>query len=320
MLDGSDLAALAALHALLETGSVTGAARRIGLSTPAMSHALARLRARLGDPLLVRSGRGMARTPRAEALRPAVRAALDAAQAVFRAPEDFDPAQIDRALTLSATDYVWHVLGAALDTALAAEAPGLRLQVVPNAVDDGARLRAGQTDLAIGIYGTLPPELLTRPLLSDRLVCVVRQDHPTVGDTITAAEFAALPHIQVAPRGRPGGYVDEQLALRGLSRRVVRAVPFFRAGLELCAASDRILSVSERIARRLGPELGLRILEPPLPWAPFVLSLVWHPRDDADPAHRWVRDRLQQVADVEAGPAQAEARRWLSPTDPTGRL
>jgi DNA-binding transcriptional LysR family regulator len=316
-MESSDLAALGTLDALLQEVSVSRAAQRLGLSTPAVSHALARLRERFGDPLLVRAGRGMVLTPRAEALKPRVRDAMSMASLVFEDEAEFAPDRMERSFTVAMTDYVLLVFGGALDARLRASAPGLRLRVVPNAVDDAARLRAGETDLAVGIYGELPPELKTRPIITDRLVCVVREGHPSVKRRLSLARFVELEHVQIAPRGRPGGYVDERLAERGLSRRVTRAVPYFQVALEMTAGSDRVLTVSERIARQLGPALGLRILEPPLPLEPFALAMVWHPRFDADAGHRWLRERLVEVTrSMDAMPHETPRRR-LSRTDPT---
>lgn len=316
-MESTDLASLAALDALLQEASVSRAARRLGLSTPAVSHALARLRERFDDPLLVRAGRRMVLTPRAEELKPRVRDAVSVASAVFEPRGDFDPARVERGFTVSVTDYVLLVFGGAIDEAISHAAPGLDLQFVPNAVDDAERLRTGTTDLAVGIYGDLPPELKLRPIITDRFVCVVREDHPDVKKRLTLRRFVSLEHIQVAPRGRPGGYVDELLAARGLARRVARAVPYFQVALEMAARSDRVLTVSERIARKLGPQLGLRVLEPPLPLEPFALSLLWHPRLDADPAHRWLRSSLVEVTASMDAIAHAGPRRRLSRSDPT---
>lgn len=318
MLEPSDLSSLAALDALLQEVSVSRAARRLGLSTPAMSHALARLRERFGDPLLVRAGRTMVLTPRAEALQAAVHEAVQAASRIFTEEPDFDPERMRRTLRVSVTDYVLTIFGVAFDEAVRASAPGLDLRFIPNAVDDPERLRTGETDLAIGIYGELPPELKTRPIISDRLVCVVRHGHPVVKRRLTLPHFLTLEHIQVAPRGQPGGYVDELLEARGEKRRVARTVPYFRAALDLVASSDRILTVSERIARALAPSLGLDVLEPPLPLEPFVLSMVWHPRLDADPGHRWLRERLLEVTQAMEALAHPRGRRRLGRRDPTG--
>lgn len=308
-MESSDLAALATLDALLAESSVTGAARRLGLSTPAVSHALAKLRERFDDPLLVRAGRAMVLTTRAELLRPRVVDAMASVARVFEAPETLDPSRLQRTFTVSVTDYVLAVFGPKLDAALEASAPGVDLRTIPNAPDDAERLRTGASDLAVGIYASLPPELKMRPIITDRLVCVVRREHPKVKRRLTLDQFVALPHVQVAPRGQPGGYVDDLLAERGLQRRVTRAVPYFRTGLEMVSRSDRLLTISERIVQLLASDLDLRILEPPLPLEPYALSMVWHPRLDADPAHRWFREQLLAVTAAMDALSHRRARR-----------
>ncbi len=312
-MESTDFTALVALDALLQESSVSGAARRLGLSTPAMSHALARIRERFDDPILVRAGRSMVLTPRAEALRPRVRNAIAAAEQALAPETPFSPGTLEREFTVHVTDAVLHILGAALDSAARHEAPGLALRFVPNSPADADRLRAGDADLAVGIYGELPPEMRLRQLLTDRFVCVVRADHPSVNKRLTLKHFTALDHVQVAPRGRPGGYVDDLLAERGLARRVTRAVPYFDAALELVAGTDYVLTVSERIARGRADRLGLRILEPPLPLEPYALNLVWHPRLDADPAHAYLRDLFVRAAEHAASDRHPGARRRLSP-------
>jgi DNA-binding transcriptional LysR family regulator len=316
-LQSSDLGLLATLDALLQESSVSRAGRRLGLSTPATSHALARLRERFDDPLLVRAGRRMVLTPRAEQLKPQVRRAVAEAERVFEEPETFEPRALERSFTLSVTDYVMDVIGGALDESLREEAPGVDLRFVPNTLQDAEALRRGDSDLTIGIYGDLPPELRTRPALTDRFVCAVRHDHPVIKKRLTLRQYVRLSHVQIAPRGQPGGYVDQLLADRGERRRVARAVPYFRTALEIVARSDDVLTVSWRLAERYAPNLGLRLLEPPLPLEPYTLSLVWHPRFDADPSHRWLRQRvLEQCQRVEGG-APGPGRRRLDPGDPT---
>ena len=313
----ADLSSLAMLDALLQEASVTKAARRMGVSTPAASHALAKLRERTGDPLLVRAGKAMVLTPHAEALRPLARDAVAAASRVFERDEGFSPETMRRELTVSLTDYVLLVFGSALDEVLTAEAPGLDVRFLPNAVEDGERLRSGGTDLALGIYGPLPPELKARPIITDRLVCVLRREHPQSGEALTLERFTRMEHIQIAPRGRPGGYLDQVLAAQGTRRRVARAVPYFQVALEMAATSDRALVVSERIARKLAPALGLKIFEVPLELKPFALSMVWHPRFQADRGHAWFRERLVQVTAGRDGLSHANARRQLEQGDPT---
>lgn len=316
-MDASDLGLLVSLDALLQEGSVTGAARRVGLSTPAMSHALARIRERLGDPILVRAGRGMLLTPRALALRPQVHQVVTDARRTLEPERPFVPAELTRTFVVHATDYVLAVLGTAVDRILRREAPRLCVRFVPNTPDDAVMLRDRGSDLAVGIYGELPQEMRTRQLLTDRFVCVVRQGHPALGKRLDLARFVALDHVQVAPRGLPGGYLDDVLRERGLTRHVARAVPYFVTALELVAATDYVVTISERIARRHAAALRLEVVEAPLRLRPYALSLVWHPRVDPDPGHRFVRDGFLRAAAEVAAERHDAPRTRLDASDPT---
>lgn len=315
-MESTDLRLLGYLDALLQEGSVTGAARRVGLSTPAMSHALSRLREQLKDPILVRAGRGMVLTPRADALKGRVHLALAEAHAALAPELAFEPRTLSRPFVIHATDYVLAVVGPSVDRIFAREAPLLPLRFVPNTPEDATRLREGGSDLAIGIYGELPQEMRSQRLLTDRFVCVVRDGHP-IGKRLTLAEFVRAQHVQVAPRGLPGGYLDEVLRARGLSRHVARAVPYFLSALQLVAQTDYLLTVSERVARSMGAPLGLRILEPPLALQPYALGLVWHPRFDGDAAHRFVREAFVRAARQSAADLHEGALSRLVVGDPT---
>lgn len=288
----SDLAALGVLDALLQETSVSRAAEKTGLSTPAVSHALNRLRARFDDPLLVRAGRSMVLTPRAEALRPLVHDAMAAAALVFAPVEPEDLTAIQRRLTLAMSDYVTMLIGARFDEGLRTHAPNLDLRIVLNTPDDPERLRLGDVDMVVGIYARLPPEVKRRKVVVDRLVCVLRREHPAVNKRLTLRQYLAAEHLQVAPRGRPGGIVDATLAARGEQRRVARAVPFFRFALELVAETDYLLTVPERLAHRFADRFDLRVLELPFEMKPYALSLVWHPRYDGDRPHRFLREHI----------------------------
>jgi DNA-binding transcriptional LysR family regulator len=316
-MESADLGLLVTLDALLQEGSVTGAARRVGLSTPAMSHALARIRERLGDPILVRSGRGMLLTPRAEALKPRVHSVVAEARQTLAPERPFVARELDRTFVVHATDYVLTVLGLVVDRSLREEAPRVCLRFVPNTADDPALLRDGGSDLAVGIYGDLPQEMRSRQLLTDRFVCAIREGHPLVGKRLSLAQFVQLSHIQVTPRGKPGGYLDDVLREKGLRRTVARAVPYFVTALQLAAQTDHALVVSERIARQLAPSLGLRILEVPIELRPYALSLVWHPRFDGDAGHRFLRAVLARAAQEVAGDQHEGPRTRLDASDPT---
>lgn len=315
-MDASDFGLLATLDALLQEGSVTGAARRMSLSTPAMSHALARIRELLGDPVLVRSGRGMLLTPRAEALKDRVHAIVNDGRLALAAEGTFVARELAQTFVVRGSDYVLNVLGLVVDRILRAEAPAVCLRFAPNTPDDALHLRDGESDLAVGIYGDLPQEMRSRTLLTDRFVCAVRQDHPDIGKRISAEHFLRLPHIQVAPRGKPGGYIDDLLREKGVERKVARAVPYFVTALQLTAQTDYLLTISERIAKQLGPQFGLKILEVPFDMRPYALSLVWHPRFDGNPAHQFLREVFVRAAREAAGDQHPLPRTRLDASDP----
>lgn len=316
-MESTDLGLLVSLDALLQEGSVTGAARRLGLSTPAMSHALARIRDRLDDPILVRSGRGMLLTPRALTLKPQVHSVVNEARRTLQPERPFVAAELSRTFVVHATDYVLTILGGTVDRILRDEAPHVCIRFVPNTPDDAALLRDQGSDLAVGIYGDLPSEMRARQLLTDRFVCAVRKGHPGVGKRFTLQQFVGLPQVQVAPRGKPGGYVDDVLAARGLSRTVARAVPYFVTALQLVSETDYLLTISERIAKRYEHALGLRLFEVPVKLRPYALSLLWHPRVDSDAGHRFLRDVFLRAARSVAGERHDQPRTRLDVTDPT---
>lgn len=293
---GIDANLLISLDALLREGSVTKAARRVGLTQSAMSHALGRLREQLGDPLLVRAGRQMVLTPRAEALAPRVARVVREMTQIFASEESLDPSALERSFSIRTTDLVQFVLMPELDTILNLEAPRVDLLVSPLIDQEIEPLRTGSSDLAVGVFRDLPPDIRQQALFTDRFVCLVRQGHPAATSGLTLAQYASLPHVLVAPRGKVSGAVDRRLAEHGIKRRIARLVPHFLIAPFIVARSDAIVTLSERLAQRLVPLLGLETLEPPVALEPYTLSMTWHERYDADPAHRWLRDALLRAA------------------------
>jgi len=306
LVDARDLGLLLTLDALLQEVSVTRAARRLGLSTPGTSHALARIRRRLGDPILVRAGRQMVLTPRAERLRPHVRSLVEEASRVLRPPGPFVPRTLAHTFTVFATDHALLVLGRAVDRLVRTEAPQVSLRFLPAVADDWLALREGSADLSVRLPELVPPEFRSRPLLTEPFVCVVRRGHPRVRSRLTLAQYLGLEHLVVAPDGK-AGQVDEVLAARGLERRIRRTLPCMDVALRIVAETDYVLTVSGSAATAAAVALDLRILPPPLALEPTALQLLWHPRLDNEPANAWLRDVFVRAAESTSPAASSKA-------------
>ncbi len=289
-LSSFDLNLLVVLDALLETRSVKKAAARVSLSPSAVSHALSRLRDALADPLLVRAGRQLVLTPRAEGIRPRVHRALEELTGALRFEETLIPEQLQRTFRIAATDYAELIALGPISDALSRTAPGVTLQSQVLGADAAERLRANDYELALGVFFTLPDDIRRRSLLHEEFVCVLRRGHPALKRKLTLERYASLSHVLVSPRGGPRGVVDEFLEREGTSRRVARTVASFFAAPRLVAGTDYVLTLPERVARQLAADLDLVIRRPPVPLTGFDLELVWHRRYDDDPAHRWLRD------------------------------
>ena len=295
-----DLNMLITLDALLAEGSVAGAARRLRLSPSAMSRALARLREATGDPLLVRAGRGLVPTPRALDLRDRVRHLVQEAEAALRPADTLDVGQLTRTFTLRTSDGFVESYGAALLTRVAGEAPDVRIRFLAKPDKDSGPLRDGSVDLETGVVvKDSGPELRTQSLFHDRFIGVVRPGHPLTTGEITPARFAAGRHVLVSRRGDDRGLVDEALERLGLRRSVVATVGGFGAALALVRGTDLIVSVPER--HSAGLRAGLHGFALPFPAPEVTVSLIWHPRLDADPAHRWLRGCVRDVTALACG-------------------
>lgn len=294
-LAGVDLNLLTALDALLEDRHVTRAARRVGVSQPAMSHSLRRLRELLGDPLLVRTARGMEATPRAGELRPAVRAALEAAAVVLQAAPAFDP-RAERTFTVATADQPALQLLPPLIARIAERAPGVAIQLRTVPIDITTALAEGGLDLVIGVFGDAPAQTRTELLWADGFLSVVRRGGPDTRGPFTLARFLARPHLLVAPGGRPGSVVDDLLAQRGLARRVAVTVPHFLLAPALVAASALVWTAPATFARTVARRYPLAVRPPPLAIPAFAIAMRWHVRVDRDPGLAWLREQLRAVA------------------------
>lgn len=297
-----DLNLLVALDVLLAEGTVTGAARRLGLSSSAMSRALTRLRAATGDPLLVRAGRGLVPTPRAVALRDRVHELARDVQAVLR-PQivHLDIASLELTFTIRVSKAFLEFLSGPVVAAVTQAAPRVCLRFVPKPDKDARPLREGLIDLEIGVLGTSAPEIRTQLLFHDRLVGVARLGHPLLGSTVVTPEsYAACGHVVASKETDTIGPIDAALARLGLERTIRVVVPGYPDAMRIARQSDLVALVPHSC---LGNSLttdhaamsGLTAFELPVPTPAFNISAMWHPRMDADPAHRWLRDTVMSV-------------------------
>lgn len=305
----SDLNLLIALDALLAEESVTAAADRVGLSGPAMSRALGRIRRALDDPVLVRAGQRMVPTPRALEIRAEVRRLVESARALLAPRAPTEPAALEREFTLQANDLFVTVFGPGLLARVAQEAPRVTLRFLGEGHLDLPLLRDGAADLELGVLGRQPPEIRTEPLYTDRAVAVLRAGHPLGDGPLTPRRFAAAPQVNFSRRGRLTGPVDTALAAYGLRRRVIATVPTYAAALMMLRESDALGLGPERSGARTVRALGLRTLPIPLDLPDMPVALAWHPRNDADGGHRWLRDVVRRVVRDEVGEGPQEAPR-----------
>jgi DNA-binding transcriptional LysR family regulator len=293
-----DLNLLVTLDVLLSEGSVARAAQRLRLSPSAMSRALARLRETTGDPLLVRAGRGLVPTPRALELRERVGQLVQDAEAVLRPAEALDLKRLVRTFTLRTSDGFAENFGPDLIARVGKDAPGVRLRFMQKLDKDSAPLRDGSVDLEAGVVGeTTGPEVRAQALFRDRFIGVVRMGHPLSQGEITPARYAAARHVFVSRRGFDRGSIDKALELLGLEREIATIVSGFSTALALARTSDLIASVPEQHTGNL--RTGMHSFALPVATPDVTVSLLWHPRQDADPAHRWLRGCVRDTCTMQ---------------------
>ncbi|MFF0157993.1 LysR family transcriptional regulator [Streptomyces sp. NPDC005263] len=286
-----DLNLLAALDALLEEGSVAGAAERLHVTAPAMSRSLGRIRRTTGDQILVRTGRTMTPTPYAIAVREQVHELLQQVQGVLAPSRALDLTTLERTFTLRWHDSLVALSGPALLAAVREQAPGVRLRFIAESSIDTPELRRGEVDLEANANRPTAPDLRADRVAETQHVIVVRRGHPlTRVKAVTAARYAEAEHITVSRRGRLGNALDDALERLGLTRRVVATVPTDGAAFEFVRGSDLLVTAPESTTRSAATALGLTLLPLPLEVPPAAVYLSWHQRYDTDPAHVWLRD------------------------------
>ncbi len=287
---GVDLNLLKALDALLDTRSVTKAAERLGLTQPAVSGMLTRLRETFDDPLFIRSQRGVLPTPRAEALALPLRQALMDIQALL-APQAFLPAKAAMTVTIAATDYAQKAVLLPLMSALRREAPGIRISVRPVDLSGfSQQMESGTLDMALVTPDMALDTMHSRMLFSETYSCILRPGHPAAGTPLDLDRFCALDHALMSHDGSKfRGATDTALEALGRSRRVAAVVPSFLILIDLVRESDLVAMVPSRL---LADVKDLLVVPPPIPIPGFAKILVWHERLQSDPAQKWIRDRL----------------------------
>ena len=296
---GIDLNLLVAFDALMEERNVTRAAARVGVSQPAMSAALARLRALLADPLFFRSAAGLLPTARARDLAEPIAHALRQIEAALVTSPAFAPGEAVLTCKLGLPDYPAFVLLPALMASLAHTAPGITLDVRPFGHRDEAvdLLDAGVIDAAIGVPPSqLDGRILTRPLLRDRFVTIVASSHPAARRALTLAAYLKLTHILVSPEGDLFGLVDQVLGQQGKRRKTGLTLPHMFAVPAIVARTDMVATVLRRVALHAQASHQVTLLAPPVDLPEVGFDLLWHRRSATHPAQVWFREWIEQVA------------------------
>lgn len=292
-----DLNLLRVFLALMEERSVTRAADRLGITQPALSNALNRLRDILQDPLFIRERYGMQPTPKAEELAPVVIEAIGQLDGLVLGQQSFDPMNAKMLVTIAPNSYVEYVLIPAVVAKLRVQAPGIKLRITPYGNDLAETgVMSGTTSLVLGRIVDPPDNLVVQHLMDDSLACVVRADHPLIGDTMTKAQYEDLKHVNVMPPGKMRAGLFQALDRHGLKREVAVSVTHFLSVPEIISVTDYCTTLPDQICRRLANDSRLKVLPTPVDLGMFPVDIAWHVRYRHDPAHRWLRNMIEEVA------------------------
>ena len=297
-LSNFNLNLLLALDGLLSQRSVTAAAKRVRVTPSAMSHSLSELRHLLGDPLLVRSGRGMVLTPRAEALVRPLHTLLMDAERLLGGGAAFDPATTARRFVIAAADFLATLLMPALLDAAAREAPGTSLEIVPSSRRGNAwLLETGDVDLALGAIVDEAPGIRRMDLLTEGFACAARKGHPSIDGALNINSYVQTPHLLITLGDDTGPtWIDQALTKLGRKRHVAARVRYFMAAPLIVARSDLLLTAPSMLIRYFAELVPLQVLRPPIDLPTYPEEAYWHQRFDEDPAHRWLRNLVKKTA------------------------
>lgn len=296
-----DLNLLKFLGVLLKERSVTRAGARLGLSQPAASRALGRLRTLLKDRVVVRTPKGLEPTPRSLALAPIVARLLEDVRNIV-APAEFDPATARQHFTIASIDHMALMMMPGLVARLEQAAPGVTLEIPTPRGNNVEAVARGEADVALGVFADdrLSAGFYRRKLYDEDLVCLVRRGHPILSVELTPERFAALSHVLVTITGQGEALVDTALARLGMRRKVAVRLPHFLVAPMIVAASHLVLTLPRRLAARMASAAPLELMALPLDMDAVSPSMIWHERTHDDPAHAWLRRQIMEVAQ-EAG-------------------
>ena len=291
-----DLNLLPVLLTLIEERNVTRAAERLGITQPALSNALARLRTTLKDPLFIRERYGIQPTPIALELAPVIAEALAKIDEAVLGQQAFDPAKAERLITIAPNNYVEFALVPHIVARLRETAPGIKLRLTPyrnDLVETG--VISGTTSVVLGRITEPPDNLIVQHLMDESLACIVRADHPEIGETISKEQFERLKHVNVIPPGRLRAGLFQALSQKGLKREVAVSVTSFPSVPEMIAVTDYCATLPSLICRRLAEDKRLKVLPAPVDLGTFPVDMAWHVRYRHDPAHRWLRSMISET-------------------------
>lgn len=292
-----DLNLLPVFLALMEERSVTRAAARLGITQPALSNSLNRLRETLRDPLFIRERYGIKPTELAEEIAPTIEAALAQLDDLVSNQQEFQPANAERLFTLAPNSYVELVLMPALAARMRERAPGIKLRMTPFGNDLAETgVISGTTAMVLGRIVDPPDNLVVQHLMDDGLACVVRADHPEIGDRMSREQFESLKHVNVLPPGRLRAGLFQALGQHNLKREVAVSVTHFLAVPEMLAVTDYCATLPRLICQKLEQDPRLKVLPTPVDLGTFPVQMAWHVRYRHDPAHRWLRSMIGELA------------------------
>lgn len=289
-----DLNLFVIFQSLMRERKVSLAAQALGLSQPAVSHALAKLRSAFADPLFVRTRYGIKPTSRALEMAESVEHALALLAETTHPKSGFDPQTVKSILRLAMADDTQSLVLPQIASFLQCRAPQLSLEVYKLHSDTILdELESGARDLAFGSFSALPASFYRQELYKEEFICVLRGNHPKIGETLSLEQYVKQNHVLVCPIGRPTkGVVDDVLAKIGLSRRVVLYVPEFMAAPLIVERTNHILTISRRIAERMAATANVKLLKPPLELPHYAITQIWHGHRHRDPLHSWLRGQV----------------------------